>query len=97
MDAPRWGVRTVFGSGHERRALGRLLVVDVGRVAAEPSVLESGHDIGFHDELAARGVDEADSLLHPGDRGRVYHAAGLVRERRVEGDVVGFRKYVVQG
>ncbi len=98
----------VGGSGDVRREddvveiaedgfLERLLVEDVERGAGDLAGLEGFGEGGFDDELAAGAVDDADALLHDGDRGGVDHALGLGGEADVEGEVVGLLEDVVDG
>ena len=49
------------------------------------------------DQLATRGVDEAGTRPHPRERARVDGAAGLVREREVKRQEVGYGENVVLG
>ena len=67
----------------------RLFVQDVGPIAADLAGLERGHHVGGVDDLAAGTVEDEDALFHLGETLRADHVAGLRREIRVEGNVVG--------
>ena len=45
----------------------------------------------FHDQFAARAVDDADALLHDGNRGRVDDALGLRRQTHVQRQIIRLR------
>ena len=71
-----------------RRVLQRLLVEDVERRARDLPGLQALDQRLVHDQLAARAVDDADALLHAGDRLRVDQALGLRRQPDVQREVV---------
>ena len=48
------------------------------------------------DELAARGVHDPDTLLHPGEPVRVDQVPGFRQRRHVQGNDVGLRNQLVE-
>ena len=73
------------------------------RLAREHVERRGGHAAGpqrleqrvFVDELAARGVDDADSLFRTGQCGVVHDGSRLVRERQMKRDDVRRREHVL--
>ena len=51
----------------------------------------------FDDQLAAGAVDNADALLHDGQRGRIDQALGLRSQADVQGEVVGPAEDLIDG
>ena len=74
----------------EERVLGRgLLGEDVEGGACDLAGVERGAERLEVDQLAARAVDDADAVLHAGERRRVDPVDGLGRLRQVDRDEVG--------
>ena len=59
-------------------------------------LFSAGDQVGLDDQPAARAVDDAHAVLHPGDRRRIDDVAGLVGQRRVQRDEVGARQQLVE-
>ena len=73
----------------EGRVLERLLAEDVERGAGDVAGLDGSASACVDDQLAAGAVDDADALLHDGERVRVDQAFGLRGEADVQREVVG--------
>ena len=81
----------------EQRARVRLGLEDVERRACDLPRPDRLVERCLVDEPAARGVDDADAVLHLRERLGVDEAAGLVAERKVQRDDVGLRVDVRRG
>ncbi len=81
----------------EDRLFERLLMEDVERSPGHFAGLERFGEGLFDDEFAAGAVDDADALLHDGERGGVDEAFGLGGEADVEREVVGLLEDLVDG
>ena len=81
----------------ERGVLGRLVTEDVERGSGDVAGLERVDEGRFVDEFAACAVDDANALLHDGERGGVDEAVGLGGEADVQREVVGLLEDLVDG
>ena len=87
VDAARCGVTTTWSSSSSGPEYGSA----ENTSSAAPADLAGAERIEQRllvDELAARGVDEADPVLHARERRRVEQARGLAGEREVQRDEV---------
>ena len=89
-------MQTTFGEAEERARLRRLGDEDVDAGAGDLARLERRREILLDHQTAAGAVDDADAVLHLGDRRRVDDVAGLVGERRVQRDEVGAAEELVE-
>jgi hypothetical protein len=82
--------------GDRKRALiRRLLDEDVDAGAGDLAGLDRLGEVFLDDETTAGAIDDAHALLHLGNRRRVDDVAGLLGQRRMQGDEVGpFEKLV---
>ena len=87
VDAPRCGVRIVFGGAAQRVVRGQgLLAEDVDRGTRDGAGCERGGQRGLVDDAATGDVDEEGVLLHRGQLRGTDHAPGLGGQRHVDGD-----------
>jgi len=74
----------------------RFRFVDVDTGACDMAGFQCCHQVLFHDQPAARAIDDAHARLGLGEVFRVDDVAGLVGQRRVQRDEIGAGEQFVQ-
>ena len=80
----------------ERARLGRLGDEDVDAGAGDLAGLDRRGERLLVDQAAAGAIDDADAVLHLGDRRRVDDVLRLLGERRVQRDEIGAAEELVE-
>ena len=85
-----------IGQPKQHALRGRFLAEHVECGAGDLAGFERLGEGGFLDQFTARAIDQPDTALHLRERLRIDEVAGLLGERRMQGDEVGAPPQLVQ-